>query len=198
MMKVHRVEAVDGNADAGRDPGVTRQEESRSRDDAVREALTAAVRSGCRHWLFVANTLLIVFSTLPVLAPILAAIGFEGVSNAIFVAYSLTCHQMPSRSYFIFGHQMAYCERNTAIYCSMALAGLAYVRFRRRGMRPLPWRWYLLLILPMAVDGFTQLFGWRESTWLLRGITGTLFGLATIWLAFPYLQESFDEIESEL
>jgi uncharacterized membrane protein len=168
------------------------------RDDAFRDALGGAVRFGCRHWLFAANLTLMVFSTLPVLAPILAALGFESVSNAIFVAYSLTCHQMPSRSYFIFGHQMAYCERNTAIYFSMAFAGLAYARLRRQGLRPLPMHWYLVLIFPMALDGFTQLFGWRESTWLLRGITGTLFGVSTIWLTFPHLQESFDEIEREL
>ncbi|MGH2460483.1 MAG: DUF2085 domain-containing protein [Chloroflexota bacterium] len=164
----------------------------------VDNLLVSAMRFGCRHWLFTANLLLAVFSTLPVLAPVLAAMGLESLSNAIFVAYSLTCHQMPSRSYFIFGHQMAYCERNTAIYFSMTLAGLVYARARGHGVRRLSWRMYLLLILPMAVDGFTQLFGWRESTWLLRGITGTLFGAATVWLAFPLLEQSFEEIESEL
>ncbi len=168
------------------------------RDDAFRQALIRIVRFCARHWLFAANVTLIVFSTLPLLAPILAVLGFEGVANVIFVAYSLTCHQMPSRSFFIFGHQMAYCERNTAIYFSMALAGLLYAWLRRRGLPPLAWYWYGLLIAPMAVDGFTQLFGWRESTWLLRTVTGTLFGIATIWLAFPRLQESFDDIEREL
>lgn len=172
--------------------------ETALRDDAVRQALIRVVRFGARHWLVAANVGLIVFSTLPILAPIFAALGYDGVASAIFVAYSLTCHQMPSRSYFIFGHQMAYCERNTAIYLSMALAGLAYARLRPRGLRPLGVLWYAILILPMAVDGFTQLFGWRESTWLLRGMTGTLFGAATIWFTFPRLQESFDEIEREL
>src|SRR5215472_9797185 len=149
-----------------------------------------AIRFVCRHWLFAANAVLIVFSTLPILAPILMAIGAADLSAAIFQAYALTCHQMPSRSFFILGYQMAYCERNTAIYLAMAGAGLAYARLRARGLAPLPWRWYLLLILPMAVDGFTQLFGWRESTWLLRIVTGSLFGAATVWLAFPYLQQS--------
>lgn len=172
--------------------------EPASGDDALRSALLGAVLYGLRHWLFIANAILIVFSTLPVLAPILAALGFEGISNAIFVAYSLTCHQMPSRSYFIFGHQMAYCERNTAIYFSMAAAGLVYARLRDSGAPRLPWRWYFVLILPIAIDGFTQLFGWRESTWLLRGITGALFGAATVWVGFPYLQANFDEIKAEL
>jgi uncharacterized membrane protein len=46
----------------------------------------------------------------------------------------------------------------------------------------------------MAVDGFTQLFGWRESDWLLRTITGCLFGMATVWLAYPYVQEAMDDV----
>ncbi|HEX5418255.1 MAG TPA: DUF2085 domain-containing protein [Chloroflexota bacterium] len=157
--------------------------------------LRAAIRFGCRHWLFGVNAALVVFAALPVLAPILAALGYEGISNVIFAVYSLTCHQMPDRSYFLFGHQMAYCERNTAIYLAMAASGLAYVRLRNRHLRPLPWYWYLTMIFPMALDGFTQLFGWRESTWYLRGITGLLFGVACVWLTFPYLQESFEEIE---
>jgi len=160
-----------------------------------RQRLRASVRYACRHWLYGFNAGMILFSVLPVLAPILASLGFAGASTLIFQIYSITCHQMPSRSYFIFGHQMAFCERNTAIYFSMAAAGLAYVRLREHNLPPLPWYWYLAMIFPMALDGFTQLFGWRESTWYLRGITGALFGVACIWLTFPYLQESFEEIE---
>jgi uncharacterized membrane protein len=168
------------------------------KDTPFRSFLVRSIRSTCRHWLLIGNVGMILFATLPVLAPILAALGFEGISLLIFQVYSLTCHQMPDRSYFLFGHQMAYCERNTAIYGTMALAGLAYAGLRRKGLPTLSLLWYAVLILPIAVDGFSQLFGWRESTWLLRGLTGSLFGLATIWLCFPRLQESFDEIEREL
>lgn len=164
----------------------------------VRRALIGATRFAGEHWLLFGNMSLLIFSTLPVVAPILGALGFGRITLAIFQAYSFTCHQMPSRSYFLFGQQMAYCERNTAIYFSMTLAGLAYAKLRVRGLSPLPLAWYILLILPMALDGFSQLLGMRESTWLLRGITGSLFGVATVWLTFPRLQESFDEIASEL
>jgi hypothetical protein len=34
--------------------------------------------------------------------------------------------------------------------------------------------------------------------WLLRTLTGSLFGLATIWLAFPYLAEGFEDIRRQL
>lgn len=39
----------------------------------------------------------------------------------------------------------------------------------------------------MAWDGTTQLFGWRESTWELRMIIGSLFGLGSVWFALPLL-----------
>ena len=43
----------------------------------------------------------------------------------------------------------------------------------------------MLLVAPMAVDGLTQLGGWRESIWELRLATGVLFGLASAWLLYP-------------
>ena len=49
------------------------------------------------------------------------------------------------------------------------------------------------MILPMAWDGITQMFGLRESTWVLRAITGTLFGLGNIWFVLPLIQKTLDE-----
>jgi uncharacterized membrane protein len=95
---------------------------------------------------------------------------------------------------------VAVCERDVAIYGSILLAGLAFgavrSRLTRRGgkLRKMPIWLYVVLLLPMAVDGVTQLVGLRESTWELRLITGTLFGAATIWLAYPYVQEAMDDV----
>jgi uncharacterized membrane protein len=169
-----------------------------ARDDVLRRLLVDGLRHGCRHWLAYFNTGLIVFAGLPILAPILAAFGANGAAVEIFQAYSITCHQMPSRSYYIFGQQMAYCERNTAIYGTMALAAIAYGYLRKRGLPPLNLSLYVLFILPMAVDGFTQFFMLRESTWYLRGITGALFGIATAWFVLPRLDESFAAVDEEI
>jgi uncharacterized membrane protein len=88
------------------------------------------------------------------------------------------------------GYKMAYCERDAAIYSSMLAAGLVYALFRKR-VRPLNLRWYLILaVLPMALDGGTQLIMLRESTPLLRTITGILFGALSVWLIYPYVQEA--------
>ena len=137
-----------------------------------------------RHWTGLVNAFLLVFATLPLLSPLLRAGGAEGPSDAIIRAYSLVCHQMPERSYFLFGYPMAFCERDTAIYASMALTGLLWARFRRRIPR-LHWSLFLLLILPMALDGFSQLAGVRESTWQLRTLSGGLFGMACVWFGYP-------------
>jgi uncharacterized membrane protein len=48
----------------------------------------------------------------------------------------------------------------------------------------------------MALDGFTQLFCYRESNWELRLLTGALFGLASAWLAYPRLERFSTEIVS--
>lgn len=137
-----------------------------------------------RHWLFLANVAMAIFTALPFLAPVLLAHGWTTPAALIYAAYKVTCHQMPTRSYFLEGYQMAFCQRNTAIYGSILLAGLVYA-WRRGRIRPLSLGLYLLLCLPMAIDGGTQLLGLRESTWLLRTITGSLFGTASVWLLYP-------------
>lgn len=50
----------------------------------------------------------------------------------------------------------------------------------------------------MALDGFTQLFGFRESTWELRLITGALFALSCVWFGFPYLEQAFADMRRDL
>jgi uncharacterized membrane protein len=103
------------------------------------------------------------------------------------------------------GYKMALCERDIAIYAGIFLFGLVYAATKRR-LKPLHWIfWILIGMLPIAVDGFSQLFSqlnlpflatilpYRESTPYLRVLTGALFGIATAWFAFPYMEESFNE-----
>ncbi|MBK8795340.1 MAG: DUF2085 domain-containing protein [Anaerolineales bacterium] len=96
------------------------------------------------------------------------------------------------------GWKVALCQRDVAIYAGVLLAGLSYALVRRR-VRPLPFKVFLLLVIPMAIDGLTQLVGWRESNWLLRTATGALFGVAAVYLAYPYVEDAMQEVlESEL
>jgi uncharacterized membrane protein len=150
-----------------------------------------------KHWVLVIGLFLGLYVFLPLLAPVLMASGFTGPSNLIYSAYRFACHQLPSRSFFIFGHQMAFCQRDTAIYASLFLAVILF-GFVRHRVKPLPWQAYIAFIAPMALDGITQLFGLRSSNWQLRVITGVLFGIGSAWLALPYLEEAFQDIRQSV
>jgi uncharacterized membrane protein len=179
--------------------------------------LRQAVRTGgtVRHWLFGLNVGCALFLSGALLAPMLAVVGWQSAADALYAIYHVACHQWAFRSFFLFGQQpvysaqqlanlgvdpfsfagspslgwkMAFCERDLAIYLGLLLVGLLYAR--RRDLRPAGFLLYGLLIMPMALDGFTQLFGWRESTWQLRTSTGLLFGLASAWLVLPRLDVS--------
>jgi uncharacterized membrane protein len=182
--------------------------------------LNRSGRACLRHWLELANTTAAIVLALPFLAPLLLRVGEAQLANLIYDAYGFTCHEWPFRAFFLFGPQatysagelqaagltsiydfrgspelgykVAFCARNVAIYAGVLLGGLLYARSGQRHPA-LSFGRYLLLITPMAVDGFTQLPGWRESTWELRTFTGLLFGLASTWLIYPRLSALIDE-----
>ncbi len=61
-----------------------------------------------RHWLAAFNILIAVYVGLPILAPILMNAGLTAPARGIYLVYSPMCHQMASRSFFLFGEQPAY------------------------------------------------------------------------------------------
>ncbi len=107
------------------------------------------------------------------------------------------------------GFKVAYCERDVAIYGAIVAGGLIFGLIRARGVKIRPVNIFLYAIIgigPIALDGFSQLFSqapfnflpMRESTPYFRVATGFLFGLMNVWLAYPYVEESFAEIKVEL
>lgn len=96
------------------------------------------------------------------------------------------------------GWKVALCQRDVAIYATVFFSGLLYGLLRNR-LRPLPFKVYVLFLIPIGVDGLTQLVGWRESTWWLRTLTGALFGFASVWFAYPFVEEAMqDVLDAEL
>ena len=214
----------------------------------------------CRHWLAVVVIILGLYAGLPFLAPVLMQLGWKSAASVIYVFYSTQCHQMPQRSFFLFGPRamyslaevqavwqntnnplilrqfvgngqmgwkVAWSDRMVALYGGLWLSAMLWSPLRRR-VKPLPWWGFVLLALPMVLDGGTHLVsdlagigqGFRDSnTWLaaltgnvlpatfyagdafgsfnswMRIVTGLLFGLSVVWLAFPYLQQAFTEME---
>ena len=140
------------------------------------------------HWLTIVNSILGALLGVALLAPLGYAFGLTGLSDGIFHAYRFICGQTPSHSFYIAGYQACLCTRCMAIYGSMLIAGLTFLLFRSAQIRPLNWKFWLLAMVPMALDGGTQLFGWRESNVFLRLLTGAIFGLGTAWFLFPQIE----------
>lgn len=105
------------------------------------------------------------------------------------------------------GYKVAFCQRDTFIYGAMLVFGLIYATTGRR-IKPLHWAlWIGIGMLPIAIDGFSQLFSqipgfsfweYRESTPLLRAATGAIFGFMTAWFGFPLLEESFTDVRVQV
>lgn len=201
----------------------------------LNEKINRIAGSIARHWLAVFNVMVALFVGLPFLAPVLMEAGATGAADVIYKLYMPTCHQLPERSIFFYGHdhfytvdaleaegylppdtsiferqvmrwagsvdagwKVAICQRDVAIYASILLAGLLFGLLRpalRRMQWPkMPIWMFGLFLLPMAIDGLTQLFGWRESSPLLRFITGALMGSATVWFAYPHIEAAMQDV----
>lgn len=200
-----------------------------------------------RHYLAIFNLFVLIYVGLPFLAPVLMYTGAEAPARLIYRSYSLVCHQLAYRSFFLFGEQTVYpraaagipgilsfqkatgiaeqstgqdllaarnfignpqigykvalCERDVAIYGGILLFGILFAVTGRR-IPPLPWYlWILIGIIPIGLDGFSQLFSqppfnfipFRESSPYLRTLTGALFGITTAWFGYPLVQETMND-----
>ncbi|MFN3742232.1 MAG: DUF2085 domain-containing protein [Anaerolineales bacterium] len=135
---------------------------------------------------------------------------FEAISGLQEVANPLSRERLLAHAFIgneQVGYKVALCERDVAIYGAVLLFGLLFVFLRGR-LPSLPWwLWVLFGLLPIGLDGFSQLFSqfqlpwlasflpYRESTPFLRTLTGFLFGFSTAWLMFPSMEASMQETQ---
>ncbi|MGB9953414.1 DUF2085 domain-containing protein [Haloarcula marismortui] len=92
----------------------------------------------------------------------------------------LFCHGRSERCFCYRGYQFPLCARCSGIYIGFVLVLVTelYLGLPPRSFLPA----YLLLIVPMGIDGTTQLLGSRESNNPLRLITGLLGGIGIMML----------------
>lgn len=98
------------------------------------------------------------------------------------------------------GYKIALCERDLAMYAGLVIFGFIFVLLRDK-IKGLPlWAWILFAVIPVGLDGGLQLLSQlpilriqeflpaRESTPILRTLTGFIFGFGTAWFAYPIIQ----------
>ncbi len=214
-----------------------------------------------RHWIVLFGVAYGLFIALPFLAPVFMEIGWKGAGNSLYFLYSFLCHQLPERSYFLFGTKFTYSlseiqsawqntldpmilrqfvgnpqmgwkvawsDRMVSMYGSIWVFGLLWYPLRRHPPR-LPFWGLVLFLLPMALDGTAHLIsdfagigqGFRDTNlWLallthnalpptfyvgdawgsfnsiMRLLTGIFFGIGLVWFAFPYADDTFQNLNS--
>ena len=88
----------------------------------------------------------------------------------------LICHRIPERSFFIGNHQFPVCARCTGFYIGFIFYFIyAYFFYVNYNLELISFA--LILLMPAAIDGTTQLFEMRISNNKLRFITGLFGGL---------------------
>jgi len=94
------------------------------------------------------------------------------------------CHRRKDRSFQINGHYFPVCSRCTGVY-----VGLAFVLIIMIVSYPIQLSFFygILLILPMFIDGVTQLIGLRLSNNTLRFVTGFFGGIGLVVL-MPFMR----------
>jgi len=61
-----------------------------------------------RYWIVVFGLAFGIYTGLPFLAPVFMQAGWKEAGNAIYFIYSFLCHQLPERSFFLFGPKFTY------------------------------------------------------------------------------------------
>ncbi len=156
---------------------------------------------------------LLILNFLIFLTPILARSGSE-LAPGLYAGFHNICHQLTARSLCMYNNGISDCTlqakvfsestyevvqnnqgtgykfpvdaRDMAIYLMMLIGGLVLSFVSDKNGKNIPN--ILILILaaaPVGIDGFTQLFGWRESTNQIRLITGVILGLAIPFFLIP-------------
>lgn len=161
-----------------------------------------------KNWITVFGLTYGLFVGLPFLAPLLMRLGWISPAKGIYFLYSFLCHQLPERSFFLFGSKtmytlgeiqaawqdslnplvlrqfignpwmgwkVAWSDRMVAMYTSILIFGLLWWFLRSR-VRPLKMLGFLLLILPMFLDGASHFIS--DLAGVEQG-----FRAANLWLA---------------
>ncbi|AKA44382.1 DUF2085 domain-containing protein [Paenibacillus polymyxa] len=84
----------------------------------------------------------------------------------------IPCHRRPDRSLHIHGKPMMLCARCTSVLLGYAISPIM-VGFHIKTS----YFWIVVLLLPLLIDGYTQLWKWRKSNNVLRLLTGFSFGI---------------------
>jgi uncharacterized membrane protein len=120
-----------------------------------------------------------------VAAPIALYAGHYSLSSLFYATFSMICHQIPERSFYLSGYPLAVCARCTGVYLGFFI-GLLSFTIKPIEVAP-PRIWFFLALVPTLLDWTFDFVGVLENTHLSRGLTGLLPGFVSVYYILPGL-----------
>ena len=103
------------------------------------------------------------------------------LAAGVYAVGHFVCHQLPARSFHLWGVQLPVCARCTGVYVGAAATAIALTLGRRRVQTDRARLVFVLAVLPTAA---TLVFEWTTgvtpSNWI-RAIAGLPLGAAVAW-----------------
>jgi uncharacterized membrane protein len=104
-----------------------------------------------------------VFGALAIASQTSVGVALYALSAAVYEAGSLVCHQLPNRSFHVWGAQMPVCARCTGLYVGAAAAALTATRMDRAAQRQVWDRARELLLIGATPTALTLAFEWLSG-----------------------------------
>lgn len=123
-------------------------------------------------------------------------------AGSIYSYFSLSCHQIPSRSFWILGSNMGICSRCFSIYLSYSLTFIIFLTARNSFHRLFAFNSHvycilsLLFVAPLLIDGGLATFTSYISTNALRSATGVMGGAGLACLGYLLYQNMHRRVET--
>ena len=127
----------------------------------------------------------IVWCSAIVLAPYLAAAS-SPFAGLVYACFHPLCHQLPERSFHLFGEKLAVCSRCASIYFGFLFGVVVYPLTCKLTNTEIPHRNILFLAAcPMVIDVLLDMFGIHDSGLVTRTCSGLLFGCVAPFFVLP-------------
>ncbi len=139
----------------------------------------------------------ILWCSLILLAPYLAA-SSSPIAEFVYRAFHPICHQLPERSFHLFGAKLAVCVRCSSIYFSFLVGVVLYPFVRGLHNTRTPSRTFLFAtLLPIVLEVATEWVGLYQSTALTRSLTGAFLGFILSFIVLPVAIEAGQQLSNK-
>jgi uncharacterized membrane protein len=125
------------------------------------------------------------------LAPYLKS-HHSGLNILFYVVFSPVCHQIPSRSFFLFGYPLAVCGRCFGIYSGFFIGTLFYPFLKALSNTTMPkTKTFIIFSLPIVFDTLGNFLRLWMTPNIPRFIIGFLWGLILPFYFIPGITDFF-------